>query len=70
MRVEKGCEGNVFAEREGFLLPGMGIRDKITKIKSNMLENVGMTREAVLHNRKINTKTGLPENKIIYSIFR
>lgn len=44
--------------------------DKITKIKSNMLENVGMTREAVLHNRKINAKTGLPENKIIYSIFR
>lgn len=44
--------------------------DKITKIKSNMLENVGMSKEAVLHNRKINTKTGLPENKIIYSIFR
>lgn len=44
--------------------------EKLTKLKSNMLENVGMTKEAVLHKRKINTKTGLAENKIIYSIFR
>ncbi|MGN1311251.1 MAG: GNAT family N-acetyltransferase [Clostridia bacterium] len=44
--------------------------EMITKIKSNILENVGMTKEAVLHNRKINIKTGLAENKIIYSIFR
>ena len=44
--------------------------EMITKIKSNILENVGMTKEAVLHNRKINVKTGLAENKIIYSIFR
>lgn len=44
--------------------------EKLTKLKSNMLENVGMTKEAVLHKRKINTKTGFAENKIIYSIFR
>lgn len=44
--------------------------ETVTKIKSNILENVGMTKEAVLHNRKINNKTGLAENKIIYSIFR
>ena len=44
--------------------------EKLTKIKCNMLENVGMTKEAVLHKRKINTKTGLSENKIIYSIFK
>lgn len=43
---------------------------KLTQIKSRMLENVGMTKEAVLHNRKINTKTGLAENKIIYSIIK
>lgn len=43
---------------------------KLTQIKCRMLENVGMTKEAVLHNRKINTKTGLAENKIIYSIIK
>ena len=44
--------------------------DKLTKIKRKILENVGMTKEAVLHKRKINTKTGLPENRIIYSIIK
>lgn len=44
--------------------------EKLEKIKCNMLENVGMSKEAVLHKRKINTKTGLAENKIIYSIFK
>ena len=44
--------------------------EKLTQIKSNILENVGMSKEAVLHNRKINQKTGLAENKIIYSIFK
>lgn len=43
---------------------------KLTQIKCDILEKVGMSKEAVLHNRKINTKTGLAENKIIYSIFR
>lgn len=44
--------------------------EKLTQIKSNILENVEMSKEAVLHNRKINQKTGLAENKIIYSIFK
>ena len=44
--------------------------DKLTKIKREMLENVGMSEEAVLHNRKINSKTGRTENKVIYSIFK
>lgn len=43
---------------------------KLTQIKCDILENVGMSKEAVLHNRKINNKTGLAENKIIYSIFK
>lgn len=43
---------------------------KLTQIKCNILENVGMSKEAVLHNRKINEKTGRTENKIIYSIFK
>lgn len=44
--------------------------EKITELKCKILENVGMTKEAVLHKRKINTKTGLPENRIIYSIIK
>ena len=44
--------------------------DKLTKIKREILENVGMSEEAVLHNRKINSKTGRTENKVIYSIFK
>lgn len=43
---------------------------KIVKIKRNILENIGMTEEAVLHKRKINKKTGVAENKVIYSIFK
>ena len=43
---------------------------KLIQIKRNILENVGMTEEAVLHKRKINKKTGIAENKIIYSIFK
>lgn len=44
--------------------------EKLNKIKSKILENVGMSKEAVLHKRKFNNKTGLSENKIIYSIFK
>lgn len=44
--------------------------DKLTKIKRKILENVGMHEEAVLHNRKINSKTGCAENKVIYSIIK
>ena len=44
--------------------------DEVTKIKSKTLENVGMKKEAVLRNRKINEKTKKPENKIIYSILK
>ena len=43
---------------------------ELSEIKAKILENVGMTKEAVLHNRKINNKTGLSENKIIYSIIK
>lgn len=43
---------------------------KLIQIKCNILENVGMTKEAVLHKRKINNKTGVAENKVIYSIFK
>ena len=43
---------------------------KVAQFKSTVLENVGMSKEAVLHNRKINSKTGLTENRIIYSIFK
>lgn len=42
---------------------------ELIEIKSKMLENVGFTREAILHKRKINEKTGKAENKIIYSKF-
>ena len=44
--------------------------EKLTQIKSKMLENVGMSKEAILHKRKINSKTGLTENIIIYSMFK
>lgn len=43
---------------------------KLSEVKGKFLESVGMTKEAILHNRKINNKTGLPENKIIYSIIK
>jgi hypothetical protein len=41
---------------------------KLVEDKSKILENVGMVKEAILHKRIINSKTGLAENKIIYSI--
>ena len=41
---------------------------EVKEVKSKILENIGMTKEAVLRNRKINKKTGIIENKIIYSI--
>lgn len=43
---------------------------EVTKIKCRTLENVGMTKEAVLRNRRINEITKKPENKIIYSILK
>lgn len=43
---------------------------ELKEMKSNILENVGFTREAILHKRKINEKTGKAENKIIYSKFK
>ena len=43
---------------------------KLIQIKRRILENVGMTEEAVLHKRKINQKTGVAENRVIYSIFK
>ena len=43
---------------------------EITQIKSKILENVGMKKDAVLRNRKINEKTGNSENLIIYSIMK
>lgn len=43
---------------------------KLAQIKSKFLENIGMSQEAILHKRKINRKTGLAENKIIYSMFK
>ncbi len=44
--------------------------EKLTPIKREILEKVGLTEEAVLHKRKINEKTGVAENKVIYSIFK
>lgn len=41
---------------------------KLVEAKSRILENVGMVKEAILHKRIINSKTGLAENKIIYSM--
>lgn len=43
---------------------------ELSDMKGKFLERAGMTKEAVLHKRKINDKTGLPENKIIYSIIK
>lgn len=42
--------------------------EEITKLKSEILEKIGMKKEAVLRNRKINQKTGIIENQVIYSI--
>ena len=44
--------------------------EKLIKLKRKIIENVGMSEEAILHNRKINSKTGHRENKIIYSTIK
>ena len=41
---------------------------EITGYKTEILETIGMKKEAVLRNRKINEKTGIIENQVIYSI--
>ena len=42
--------------------------EELTNFKSEILKNIGMKKEAVLRNRKINEKTGIIENQVIYSI--
>ena len=42
--------------------------EEIREFKSEVLDNIGMKKEAVLRNRKINEKTGIIENQVIYSI--
>ena len=41
---------------------------ELTKIKEEILQRVGMKKEACLRDRRMNHKTGRFENKIIYSI--
>ncbi|MEI3401061.1 MAG: GNAT family N-acetyltransferase [Clostridia bacterium] len=41
---------------------------QVNDFKTTILEKLGMKKEAVLRNRKINEKTGLEENQVIYSI--
>ena len=41
---------------------------QVNDFKTTILEKLGMKKEAVLRNRKINEKTGLAENQVIYSI--
>ena len=52
MVVAKFCDGN----------------KEITNYKTAILEGIGMKKEAVLRNRRINEKTGIIENQVIYSI--
>lgn len=42
--------------------------EKTTKYKSKVLENIGMTREAVLRDRRINRETGEKQGLVVYSI--
>lgn len=42
--------------------------EEITNFKTIILEGIKMKKEAVLRNRKINEKTGMLENQVIYSI--
>lgn len=42
--------------------------EELTNYKTTILEGIGMKKEAVLRNRKINEKTGIIENQVIYSI--
>ena len=44
--------------------------EELTKIKEKILKNVWMKKEASLSNRRINKKTKLSENLIIYSIMK
>lgn len=41
---------------------------EIMEYKTEILETIRMKKEAVLRNRKINEKTGIIENQVIYSI--
>ena len=52
MVVSEFCDGN----------------KQVNDFKTTILEKLGMKKEAVLRNRKINEKTGLEENQVIYSI--
>ena len=52
MVVAKFCDGN----------------KEITDFKTEVLEGIGAKKEAVLRNRRINEKTGILENQVIYSI--
>lgn len=42
--------------------------EDVKEIKEKILESIGMKKEAVLRNRKINEKTQIIENQVIYSI--
>lgn len=42
--------------------------EEITNFKTTILDAIGMKKEAVLRSRKINEKTGILENQVIYSI--
>ena len=52
MVVSEFCDGN----------------KQVNDFKTTILEKLGMKKEAVLRNRKINEKTGFAENQVIYSI--
>lgn len=42
--------------------------EELTNYKTAILEGIGMKKEAVLRNRRINEKNGVIENQVIYSI--
>lgn len=42
--------------------------EEITNFKTTILDTIGMKKEVVLRSRKINEKTGILENQVIYSI--
>ena len=52
MVVSKFCDGN----------------QEIFNFKTLILDGIGMKKEAVLRNRRINEKTGIIENQVMYSI--
>lgn len=56
----------LFVEKDIEIIESMHYEN--TKIIKNILENVGMTLEAVLRERRINTKTNERENLNVYSI--